>query len=323
MSERATMLRPVLVHLARSRPVAPELWQDWGLSRVVGGANNLLYRVTGDAGDFAVKFCIRDSRDRAGREYNALCVLAQAGLSIAPEPVLLDQQSYPAPLVVQSWLPGEVLKAPPATDQAWHSLVAHFAAIHTVTPAMTNTILPVAVLNARSREACRELIQQQIELLPPEAQPGELHTLVCRLEGLLGQDWPAVPPSLCRVDPNCSNFVRRAGAWASVDWENSGWGDPAFEIADLMVHPAYIGVPASRWDWMLDRYCSLVRDPGAPERVRVYRKTMMVWWVARLARTLHEVPRGLDPRLVDRPANWEHDARSKYQHYLCVAQSII
>ena len=317
------MLRPVVAHLARSRPFEPERWQDWRLSRVVGGANNLIYRATGDAEDFAVKFCIRDSRDRAGREYGALCVLAEAGLAIAPEPVLLDRHSYPHPVVVQSWLPGDVLTAPPETDEAWHSLIAHFAAIHTITPAMTNTALPTAVLNARSRETCLELVHQQMELLPPEAQPLELHTLTRDLAASLGQDWPAAPTSLCRVDPNFSNIICRPETWASVDWENSGWGDPAFEIADLMVHPAYIDVPTSRWDWVLDRYCSLARDSGTAERICVYRKTMLIWWVARLARTLHEVPRGLDQRLVDRPANWEHDVRSKYRHYLCQAQSIM
>jgi hypothetical protein len=42
--------------------------------------------------------------------------------------------------------------------------------------------------------------------------------------------------------------MRRAGAWASVDWENSGWGDAAFEIADMMTHPAYVTVPAALWE---------------------------------------------------------------------------
>lgn len=323
MSERATMLQPVLAHLAHSQPIAPECWQGWRLSRVVGGANNLLYRATGNAGDFAVKFCIRDSRDRAGREYDALCVLAEVGLAIAPEPVLLDRQSYPNPVVAQSWLPGAVLTAPPTTDEAWRSLVDHFVAIHAVTPAMTSTMLSPAVLNARSRETCLDLVQRHTNLLPSEAQPAELCVLVRRLETSLGQNWSTAPLRLCRADPNYYNFVRRPSMLASVDWEYSGWGDPAFEIADLVTHPAYIDVSVSRWEWVIERYCRLAHDPSAAARIHVYRKTMLIWWVARLARTLHEVPRGLDQRLVDRPANWEHDVRSKYQHYLQQAQTIL
>jgi hypothetical protein len=35
-------------------------------------------------------------------------------------------------------------------------------------------------------------------------------------------------------------------AQAEPPLENSGWGDPAFEIAELMTHPAYEVVPPSR-----------------------------------------------------------------------------
>src|SRR5512139_1869716 len=105
-------LRPLLDHLARSRPREEGLWPDWRITPIGGGRNNLLYRATGAAGDLAVKFTLRDARDRAGREYGALLALQAAGLDLAPVPVLLDRKRYPLPVVVQTWLPGEVSAAP-------------------------------------------------------------------------------------------------------------------------------------------------------------------------------------------------------------------
>ncbi len=53
--------------------------------------NNLIYRASSAEGDFAVKFTVRDDRDRAGREYAALRALHQAGLELAPQAVWLEQ----------------------------------------------------------------------------------------------------------------------------------------------------------------------------------------------------------------------------------------
>ncbi|HEV2124278.1 MAG TPA: hypothetical protein VGW38_16090, partial [Chloroflexota bacterium] len=73
-------------------------WDHWRITPMNGGANNLVYRARSHAyedgrgkgsADLAVKFTIRDNRDRAGREYGALQVLQAAGLTIAPRPVFL------------------------------------------------------------------------------------------------------------------------------------------------------------------------------------------------------------------------------------------
>jgi len=57
-------------------------WQRWRIARLTGGANNRLYRATGDKGEFAIKFTLRDARDRAGREYHALAALQRAGRAV-------------------------------------------------------------------------------------------------------------------------------------------------------------------------------------------------------------------------------------------------
>lgn len=317
------MLHPLLEYLSAHQPAGSAYWHAWTISRVLGGANNLLFRATSDAGDFAIKFTIRDQRERASREYDALRVLAAHDLHIAPAPVLLDCESYPQPVVVQQWLSGEMLAAAPTADDNWRRLIAHYATIHSVTPATTTLALSGAVLTARSGAACRTLIDEQMALLPREAWPTALPSLIERLEAVLSVDWPEPAVALCRVDANTSNFIRRSGAWASVDWENSGWGDPAFEIAELLSHPAYAAVAPARLAWVIDHYCRRSGAPDAAIRIGVYYRTMLVWWVCRLARTLYDVPRGLDRRLVERPAGWEKQTSATLQHYLRLAEALL
>jgi thiamine kinase-like enzyme len=312
---------PLLDHLGRSAPRANGEWRDWHVTQVAGAGNNLVFRATSPAHDLAIKFTIRDERDRAGREYAALLALQQAGLAIAPAPLWLDRDRYTQPVVVQSWLEGAVLAAPPAGDDEWQRLLDHYRAIHSLTPTNTAIPLPVAVLDLRSANDCLREIRRQLSFIPELEQLADLRELLLNAEQARLPDWPAPQLALCRVDPNTLNFVRHSTAWFSVDWENSGWSDPAYEIADLITHPAYAGVPAERWEWLIDAYCARCGDPSAAIRIRVYHRLMLVWWVARLARMIYEAPRGGDQRLVTRPAGWMADMREKYGRYLELARA--
>lgn len=314
--DRERDLLPLLDHLATAAPAAATRWQHWRITPVTGGANNLLYRATGDAGDLAVKFTIRDARDRAGREYHALLALREAGLDIAPRPVLLERDRYPQPVVVQTWLAGVVAGAPPATDDDWRALVQHYVALQALTPDRVARPFPDAVLTMRSARDGRACIGEQLARLPAEARPATLRALVVEVERLSFPTWPPPRLALCRCDPNTTNFIRRPARWASVDWENAGWGDPAHELVDLMVHPAYLAVPPARWAWVVETYRIARDDATFATRLRTYRLLCLVWWVARFARSLYEVPRGLDRRLAARPADWQAATQAKYDHYL-------
>ena len=101
-----------------------------------------------------------------------------------------------------------------------------------------------------------------------------------------------------------------------VDWENSGWGDPTFEIAELIAHPAYLAVPQTRWDWVIDTYCRMVGQPDMRHRIETHLRIYRIWWVARFARYLYEVPRQRDQRLVVRDAAWLDEIQQKYDRYL-------
>jgi thiamine kinase-like enzyme len=323
-SQVTPSLIALLDHVAAAGPCADQVWRDWQIMRVAGAGNNLLYRATRDRLDLAIKFTIRDERDRAGREYAALLALQQAGLEIAPAPLWLDRERYAQPVVVQSWLAGDVLARPPSDDQEWQCLLDHYQALHTLTVAsIPRSALAPAVLNfASAADGLRE-VQRQLSYIPIEEQPAGLRDMVRDIRQARLPTWPAPVFALCRVDPNTLNFVRRSPSWASVDWENGGWGDPAFEIADLITHPAYASVPEERWQWLIEAYGARRGDPGAAARIQVYYRLMLIWWVARLARMIYEVPRGGDRRLVARPDDWELDIQAKYERYLALARAAL
>jgi aminoglycoside phosphotransferase (APT) family kinase protein len=314
-------IRPLLDCLASGARQKDGRLRDWRITPIAGGRNNLLYRATSPDADLAVKFTVRDERDRAGREYSALAALREAGLSIAPEPILLDRTHYHQPVVVQSWLEGEVTETPPSTDDEWQRLAQHLASIHTVTPDRVRQQLPWTTVNADTAEEGMWRVRERAARIPIEAQPASLRALLARFEASRFPEWPQAPVTLCRLDNNITNYIRRPGQWASVDWEYSGWGDPAFDVANLMTHVTLRDVAPSRWKWVVDRYCGLVEDESAAVRIQVYYDILLVWWCARLACYLHEIPTGQDRRLADWPAGWQADIQAKYEHYLGVAEA--
>jgi thiamine kinase-like enzyme len=323
-------LSPLLHHIAYMVDTGSELhgpWQGWQITRIVGGANGLLYHATSPSADLAVKFTTRDERDRAGREYQALSALQEAGLEIAPWPVLLDRTSFSHPVVVQSWVQGWVSAEVPVTDEEWDALLRHMALLHTLTPERTTVPLPVSIQTAQSVDEARALVCQQVERVPQPERPARMNALLRRLEQMRAPSWPPLQLALCHTDPNITNYVRRPDMWMAVDWDNSGWGDPAFELADLVTHPAYLTVPASRWEWVIERYCDLAHDRAIARRTQAYRKVMLVWWVARLCRYRYEIPRGLDKRLASPSASPSASPltgiEAKLSHYLDAAELVL
>jgi aminoglycoside phosphotransferase (APT) family kinase protein len=308
-------LPSLLVQLPEAPLMHPCVIDGWQIVPITGGTNNLLYRATCADCDVVIKWCIRDYRRRAMREYAALTLLHHAAPRCAPVPVLVDETHYHQPVVVQSYVEGAVLTVPPADDDEWHDLIACFVAIHRVSMRQ-DTQIQSAVINADSVVAARQIIQTQLDAISADAWPSTLRELVRALDATTIPELPPMRLTLCHVDSNHRNFMRTDSGMVAVDWENSGWGDPAFEIAEMIAHPAYLAVPQTRWEWVIDTYCRMVGYPDMRHRIETHLRIYRVWWVARFARYLYEVPRQLDQRLVARDANWLRDIQDKYDHYL-------
>ena len=203
-------------------------------------------------------------------------------------------------MVARRWLAGEVSATPPGTDAEWRRLLEHLAAIHAVRPGMASVLVPDANLTFTRAEECRRRVLNGAAQVPEAARTPE----------------PA--RTLCRADPNTTNFLRRQRVWASVDWENSGSGDPVFELADLLAHPAYLGVPSARRAWAIERYGALSDDPHLGLRARAYLPLMMADWALFFARKAHEYEEGKKKpkaRLVDRPPEWYATLAERAREY--------
>lgn len=317
------ILPALLDHLATTTPQVTTEWGGWTVAPIGGGANNLLYRVTHGEEDLAVKFVIRDTRDRAGREYRMLMALQAAGFMLAPRPVLLERERFAQPVIVQTWLAGAVADEPPTDDDDWHALIGHLVALHGIDPASVTHSLPAAVLDMRSIEQGRGAIEGQLARIAPKEHPPAVGDLLARLDHQSLPTWDAPMVTLCKGDPNITNFIRHVGIWKSVDWEYSGWGDPAFEVADLLTHPKYLAVTDARREWVIETYCARRADDTLAPRIRAYMQLMLVWWVARFARLLYEVPRGLDARLATPSTTWQAESEAQYEHYLGQARTAL
>jgi thiamine kinase-like enzyme len=303
-----------------SYPPHDEL-DGWAANRVPGGQNNVVYRVTGaGAPALAVKFTTPDGRDRAGREHRALRLLEAAGLDVAPRPLALVRRGLPHEAVVATWLDGCVSERPPSDDAGWDLLVTHYAQVHAATAWPACAPAARAVVTMTGTADGRAVVRAGRDLLGGVRPPGDLGRLLDRLERTPLPEVAAPSVCLCRCDSNVANFVRTDDRWRSVDWENAGWGDPAYELADIRTHPTYAAVPGGRWEMVANRYAELHGDPELPGRAAVYEVLNVCWWAVRLTRMLdaEREPSRLSTRRLA-----ADEVRRTHQRYMAWADDVL
>src|SRR5713226_9705675 len=123
MANEGPLVRPLLDYLAGAQPLSTEHnWQQWRIRPAPSG-NNRLFRASCPGADWVVKFAIRDDRDRARREFNALTLLEHCAPGVAPQPIYCDPKRYEQPVVVQTWVAGRALWSPPGDDAAWRQIL--------------------------------------------------------------------------------------------------------------------------------------------------------------------------------------------------------
>lgn len=286
------------------------VWVEDGLCvrRVTGGMNNALYRVETVGGVFACKLCVADDRRRAEREYHALRLLQVAGIDVAPQPRWLDLDgTLPYPAVAYVWLDGQPLASPlPASDLA--HVLETFQHFHALAPEAfpSAPILP-ACFHWRAAQPhlaeMRNLFSQYGPWLAEHIAGGpDLCARMTRLIELCAQwvlaanvDLEHIPLRLCRVDPNLENALHCTdGRVRWVDWEFSGWGDPALELADLCWHAALEEVAPEQHRWLRENYRPPKGDSTFHARVAVWDRIIATRWPLLVLRLLWVQFNGLD-----------------------------
>jgi aminoglycoside phosphotransferase (APT) family kinase protein len=290
-----------------------EAWTDSSVTvhRVTGGGNNALYRVEADGQSYACKLCVADERRRAAREYGALRLLYEAGLDIAPQPLWLDDSCTIVPFsaVVYRWLPGEPL-SPSPTAQQLAALLDSFQRLHTLQPAeFEDYDIPDAWFHwfdfAPYLAELHGFLAEHGPRLAATAPEGrDLRDRLARLVDSCAEvvmtsgvdpGRESVPLRLCRVDPNLANALWSGdGRLRWVDWEYSGWGDPALDLADLRWHSALAELSEAQHGWLRDNYRQPTGDQFFEERLVVWDRLLATHWPFLILRWLWTEHHGSD-----------------------------
>ncbi|HTP11295.1 MAG TPA: aminoglycoside phosphotransferase family protein [Anaerolineae bacterium] len=277
-------MRELLRHLSDLRPPYTEhLWQSWHI-RVVPSGNNLIFRATRDADDWAVKFTIRDERNRAQQEYNSLSLLEGLDIPVAPRPIYFDQEQYRLPVVVQTWIDGKPLSTPPEDDVTWSSVVLAYHNVHRVTVEVIQDrriTLPHCSLVTQQPDKAVNGLYEFLAQVPESERPVPLIKLLAELERT------SLPPirvtsCLCHGDATLRNMLWTTDHVALVDWEYSGLCDPAHEVAKIMAHPHAKDVSEDRWQWLTQRYAQITGEDSFCRRIQVQYALALIWWCIRL-----------------------------------------
>ncbi|MDN3356543.1 phosphotransferase [Actinomadura sp. DC4] len=178
------------------------------------------------------------------REWRALTLLAEYAPDLAPRPVRADLEADP-PSVTMSRLGGVPLTAP-VTPERLARLAEALETAQRALPAHVLAELPFRLLHPR--EALRSLRRWCVRR-PPEPNAGPL---VTRAFGAASA-WVARPrldevfdaeltPVFGLGDGNLANYLWDGSRVRIVDFEYSGRGDRAYELAEAVEHVSGHGV---------------------------------------------------------------------------------
>lgn len=278
--------------------------------RVMGGANNALYRIEVEGGRYACKLCVEDSRQRAAHEFRSLTLLHQAGLDIAPKPLWLDESCTIVrfPVVMYHWLPGSPLEPPLSTHQL-ALLLDSFQRVHAIRPDDVDSDLADSWWHWFDFSRYLDELDGLLNTYGPwlaTTDPGgrDLRDRLAQLVDGCGQVVRAsdvdparehVTVGLCRVDANLANTVLGAdGRLRWVDWEFCGWGDLALDLADMRWHAALAGLSETEHRWVRDNYRRPDDDPKFDERLAVWDRIIATRWPFLILRRLWSLHHGPD-----------------------------
>jgi aminoglycoside phosphotransferase (APT) family kinase protein len=303
-------LKDLLRLVADAHNSGQDTWMHDGclVQRLRHGMNNALYRVQLGNDAYACKLCVLDERQRAQREYRALSEVAH--LDVAPQPICLDESCtiVPYPAVVYTWQDGDAL-GPQLTHAQLEALLDSLQCIHSCQPGESGKGLPTAWFHwfdlSPYLKELHELLEQYGSWLRDSQPAGK--ALFSRLERVIGIcekrllssmldiQLTKVPLRLCHVDPNLANTV-----WGSdghvrwVDWEFSGWGDPALDLAEFRWHQALDDVTPAQKAWMRNHYIPPASDADFTDRLVLWDCLLATRWPLIVLRWLWSAHNGPD-----------------------------
>lgn len=329
----------LLPAVAAAHAAGTDAWTLDGVSvrRVTGGNNNALYQVQADGQAYGCKLCVADAAHRAAREYQAQSLLQAAELDLAPQPLWLDESETiaPYPAIAYRWLPGEPIGPTPTSVQL-AALLTSYQRLHSLLPD-EHPGIPEAWLHHFDFQPYLTrlygfLDQYGAWLVKADRDGGELRDRLARLADRLAEAiaTTTVSPSrdhiqlrICRVDPNLANIVWSGdGRLRWVDWEYSGWGDPALDLAEMRWHVAFISLSEQQHTWLRKSYRRPPGDDSFEERLAVWDHYCATHWAFLMLRALWSAYNGPDRVRLTRIAADPAELRTRLVHFIGRAERV-
>ena len=219
--------------------------------------------------------------DEPRREWRALELLARYAPGLAPRPIGADLDGDP-PLVSMSRVPGEPLGMCLVTGAQEDAIAAALSRLHhAIPPSVLATVGPAPgstqLLPGRIRDMARARNAELLDSLPRRAYRTALAWAGSgqaeRSASVTGR------PVFAQGDPNLANHLWDGDSVRLVDFEASGRGDRATELADFVEHVtvwAHAGINAEAF---LDRFDLSL---GERRQITQLRRLFAAFWIMRL-----------------------------------------
>jgi hypothetical protein len=219
--------------------------------------------------------------DEPRREWRALMLLARYAPGLAPRPMRAELDADP-PLIAMSRVPGMPLGTRPISEAQESAVAAALSRLHHAIPPSALGRVERApgsphLLPGRIREMAYACDAGMLDSRPRQAYRAALAWLDSgsaeRAASVTGQ------PVFAQGDPNLANHLWDGNRVHLVDFEASGRGDQATELADFTEHVtvwAHAGINAGCF---LDRFDV---NPGERRQITQLRRLFAAFWVMRL-----------------------------------------
>jgi thiamine kinase-like enzyme len=288
-------------HIVKLLETAGESCDDLSIGSCKGGGNNRVFIVSAAGRRFVVKWYFSDSsdsRDRLGAEYAFLEYALKLGLTCIPEPLnCLNEER----IALYEFIDGSRIKPGDVSIEHINTAANFFLALNHSERLHLAQTLPKAsdaFFNINGQiSSIRQRIEQLLRINPNSSENiqavkiGEiLHrnfeetsTQILKDCGKKGIN-PDVPlnSDLCCVSPSDFGFhnalLRPDGTLCFVDFEYSGWDDPAKMACDFFCQPA-VPVDIGHFEMFLRNTMSFSPSPDILiDRARIMYPLFQIKW---------------------------------------------
>lgn len=253
---------------------------------LTGGMNNAVYAVETSSGPACCKVYRVDGRDRAGREWRALNLLAKLRPGLAPAPLYIDPHPE-QPAVVMELAPGSPLRGGRVTPALLEALRIALQAVAEITldaVSYPDTVIGTPQMVIRRLEGWlqRDEVRESGTLQQARfAIERWLHSH----DRMILEDMPLT--NFSRGDSNLANALWDGERVRFVDLEYAGWSDLPYDLADIMEGIWARELPDDEW---LRFVASFNLSPSTMERFDAARRMWALHWIVILWRRIQREP---------------------------------